>query len=256
MRITRFLGICTLLCLSTAAPITAFAERPVLGVAEFTNDTRSAYWWRHDVGRDLSAMLANELAATGAFSVVERSRLEHVMREQDLGASGRIRHDTAAQIGELTGAQYIVMGTVTSYTEDTSRTGGGGSIGNIKTPKLLRKLPGIGSRSRIGGGGEVKEAYVAVDLRVVDSTTGELSYVRTIEGHTRDSSMRFRGSTGHLSGNFFRDEDTPAAQAMRAALIEITDYLECAMVIQGGCLAEYDAKEDRRREETRSKLRL
>lgn len=256
MKITPLLGICALMCVSSAAPVTAFAERPVLGVAEFTNDTRSAYWWRHDVGRDLSGMLANELAATGAFSVVERSRLEHVLREQDLGASGRIRQDSAAQIGELTGAQYIVMGTVTSYTEDAKRTGGGGRIGNIKTPKVLRNLPGIGSRGSIGGSGEVKEAYVAVDLRVVDATTGELAFVRTIEGHTRDSGMRFRGSTGHLSGNFFREEDTPAAQAMRAALIEITDYLECAMVIQGSCLAEYDAKEDRRRDETRGKLRL
>ena len=195
---------------------------------------------------------ARAVAQAGAFSVVERSRLEHVLREQDLGASGRVRQGTEAEIGELTGAQYLVMGTITSYDENARRTGGGGSIGNIKTPKPLRNLPGIGSRSRVGGDVEVKEAYVAVDLRVVNSTTGELAFVRTVEGHTSDRKFGLRGATGHVSGNFFRDDSTPAGQAVRAAIIEITDYLECAMVIRGACMAEYDAKEDTRRERTRT----
>ena len=44
--------------------------------------------------------------------------------------------------------------------------------------------------------------------------------------------------------------------AIRAALIEITDYLDCVMVRQDGCEAEYDAKESRRREKTKGALDL
>lgn len=95
--------------------------------------------------------------------MVERNNLESVMREKDLDASGRLRPDTAAQIGQLTGAEYIVLGTVTSYSEDTKRSGGGLNIGGIS----------IGGRSAsIGIGGSKSEAYVAVDLRVVNANTG------------------------------------------------------------------------------------
>ena len=226
---------------------TALADRPVLGVAEFTNET-SARWWARDVGWELSGMLANELAAINAFTVVERSNLEAVMREQDLGASGRVRPETAAQIGELTGAEYIVMGTVTSYSEDTSRTGGGVDLGGIS----------IGGRSaRIGIGGKKSEAYVAVDLRVVNASTGEIEHVRTIEGRTQDTGISLRAQRGGFGGNLSHEEDTPAGEAIRAALIEITDYLECSMVLKtSACLSEYQQREDTRRERTRSRLRF
>lgn len=209
--------------------------KPVLGVAEFKNET-GAGWWSRGVGWELSGMLANELAATGAFRVVERNKLEAVLREQDLGASGRVRQDTAAQMGQLTGAGYIVLGTVTSYQENTKSTGGGISFKGI------------------GVGGKKTEAYLSVDLRVVNSDTGEIEYVRTIQGRSSGGGINLSAYRSGFGGNLSNYEKTPAGEAIRAALIEITDYLECAMVIQGRCMREYDAKEDRRRERTRGKL--
>jgi len=235
-----------LICGLTATP--ALADRPVLGVAEFKNEAQGARWWRRDVGWELSSMLANELAAIGAFTVVERTNLESVMREQDLGASGRVRPDTAAQIGQLTGAQYIVLGTVTSYSEETARTGGGVNLRGIN----------IGGRStNIGVGGSRTQAYVAVDIRVVDANTGELAHVRTIEGRTSDTGVNLRASRGWIGGNLAHEENTPAGEAIRAALIEITDFLECEMVLQtSACRAKYQQREDTRRERTRSSLRF
>ena len=224
------------------------AERPVLGVAEFKNEVAGVGWWGGSVGWELSDMLANELAAIDAFTVVERTNLEAIMREQDLGASGRVRADTAAQLGQLTGAQYIVLGTVTAYSEETSRTGGGVNLRGVN----------IGGRStNIGVGGSRTEAYIAVDLRVVNAETGELAHVRTIEGRTSDSGVNLRAQRGWLGGNLAREENTPAGEAIRAALIEITDYLECSMVLQtSSCLAVYQQREDTRRERTRSRLRF
>ena len=226
---------------------TVLADRPVLGVAEFKNETQ-ARWWQRDVGWELSGMLANELAAIGAFTVVERTNLESVMREQDLGASGRVRPDTAAQIGQLTGAQYIVLGTVTAYSEETARSGGGINLRGVN----------IGGRStNIGVGGSRTQAYIAVDLRVVDATTGELAHVRTVEGRTSDTGVSLRASRGWVGGNLAHEEKTPAGEAIRAALIEITDYLECSMVLKtSSCLATYQEREDTRRERTRSRLRF
>jgi curli biogenesis system outer membrane secretion channel CsgG len=238
------LFLASLLLASTAA----MADRPVLGVAEFTNEATGARWWRSGIGWELSGMLANELAAIDAFTVVERSNLEAVLREQNLAASGRVRPDTAAQMGQLTGAEYIVLGTVTDYSEGASRTAGGLNMRGVN----------IGGRgTNIGVGGKKSEAYVAVDIRVISATTGEVAFVRTIEGRTSDSGVSLRASRGRFGGNLASENDTPAGEAIRAALIEITDYLECAMVLRTSeCLAKYQAREDTRRERTRSAIRF
>ena len=70
-------------------------------------------------------MLSNELSSTGHFRVLERNKLGNVLEEQNLAASGRVRSGTGAKMGNVTGAQYLVFGTVTSYEENTASSGGG-----------------------------------------------------------------------------------------------------------------------------------
>lgn len=213
------------------------AGKPSIGVAEFRNESGAA-WWRGGVGWELSGMLANELAATRSFNVVERSKLEAVLNEQDLGASGRVRAGTDAKIGQLTGAQYLVMGTVTSYEEDVKSTGGGISFRGIAL------------------GGKSENAYVAVDIRVVDTTTGEIAYSRTIEGNAKGGGMSVGLFRGGFGGTLANENKTPAGKAIRAALVLTTDYLECVMVKQDGCERDFDAADDRRRAKTRSALSI
>ena len=178
----------------------AFAkDRAVVAVLDFTNETQAA-WWQSDVGRELGGMLANELVSTGAFKVVERQKLDSVLGEQDLGASGRVSKSTAAKMGQITGAQYLVTGNVAAYEENTSSTGGG-----------------IGFKG-ISLGGKSSKAYLAIDLRVVNATT--------------------------------------AGKAIRAALIEATDYLACVMYDQDSCVGEYRDKERSRRDSSKSALKL
>src|SRR5487761_2584804 len=82
---------------------------PTIGVAEFINQS-GAGWWRGGVGWELSGMLSNELSSTGDFHVVERQKLQNVLEEQNLAASGRVARGTGARIGKLTGAQYLITG--------------------------------------------------------------------------------------------------------------------------------------------------
>jgi curli biogenesis system outer membrane secretion channel CsgG len=211
--------------------------KPVVAVAEFKNES-GAGWWRGGVGWELSGMLSNELAATGDFKVVERSKIEDVLSEQNLAASGRVSAGTGAKIGKLTGAQYLIAGTVTAYEEETASTGGGISFGGVAL------------------GGKSEKAYLAVDLRVINSTTGEIEFVRTIEGNAKGGGMTIGVFRGGFGGALSQENKTPAGKAIRAALVEITDYLSCVMVQQDSCINEYDAKESRRREKTRGALDL
>jgi curli biogenesis system outer membrane secretion channel CsgG len=224
--------------LLTFVAVTAMAAgKPSLGVAEFKNDT-TASWWYSNVGNDLSGMLTNELAGTGKFKVVERSKLDKVLDEQDLADSGRISKSTGAKIGKLTGAQYLVFATVSAFEENTKGTGGGLSFKGISV------------------GGKKEEAYMAVDLRVVDTTTGEISFSRTVEARSTSYGMSGGLSRGGFSGGLGKYEKTPTGKAIRAVIMEITDYLGCVMVDQNGCEAEYQAKEGARREKTKKSIKL
>lgn len=212
-------------------------DKPVVAVAEFINESGAA-WWRGGVGWELSGMLSNELAATGDFRVVERAKLETVLSEQNLAASGRVAAGTGARIGRLTGADYLIAGTVTAYEEGAQSTGGGFSVKGISL------------------GGNQSKAYLAVDLRVINATTGEIDFVRTIEGTAKSGGMSIGVSRGGFGGALSQQKNTPAGKAIRAALVEITDYLGCVMVAQDGCENEYQAKDSRRRQKTRESLDL
>lgn len=215
----------------------AASDRPSVGVAEFRNDT-SASWWYGGAGRDLSSMLANELSATDKFRVVERTKLAHVLDEQDLAESGRIAKSSAAKIGKLTGAEYLVLGTVSAFEQNTS--GGMGGI-NIHGWSL---------------GGRKDEAYIAVDLRIIDTTTGEVAHSRTVEARSTSYGIHGSGHVGDLSGGLGKYENTPAGKAIRACIIEITDYLACAMVDKDSCLDEYKRKDSARRDKTKRSINL
>ena len=223
----------TLICATMAFG----SDKPSLGVAEFTNDT-SASWWYSDVGRDLASMLTNELAATEKFKVVERAKLGKVLEEQDLAEAGRVSKKTGAKIGKLTGAQYLVYATVTAFDTNTAGTGGGLSFRGISV------------------GGKKEDAYLAVDLRVVDTTTGEVEFTRTIEGRATSYGISGGLSRGGFSGGLGKYEKTPTGKAIRAAIIEITDYLSCAMVDKDDCMAAYKAKEKARRDKSKSTLKI
>ncbi|MGL6134388.1 MAG: CsgG/HfaB family protein, partial [Prochlorococcaceae cyanobacterium] len=143
--------------------------RPTVSVPEFKNTVNQSWWWSGPVADDLSAALANELQASGGLQVVERSNLKAVLSEQELVELGIVRQGaSAAQRGQITGARFIVLGTVSSYESNVaSKTSGGGM-----------SLLGIGGRREQA---ETSD-YVAIDIRVVDSTTGEVVGFRTVEG--------------------------------------------------------------------------
>jgi len=222
--------------LSIAAAALA-ADKPSIGVADFRNDT-SAAWWYGGAGRDLSGMLTNELASTEKFRVVERAKLGPVLEEQDLAASGRVSKSSAAKIGKLTGAKYLIMGTVSAYEEKTAGGGGGISFGGFSV------------------GGKKDDAYIAVDVRVVDTTTGEVEFTRTVEARSTSYGIHGGVYRGGFGGNLGKYENTPAGKAIRACLVEISDYLSCVMVDQDNCMAEYKAKETKRREKDKKSIKI
>ncbi len=223
--------------LLVCSSVIAKESKPVLAVAEFKNET-SAYWWSSDVAQDLAGMLTNELASTGKFKLVERKKLGAVLDEQDLASSGRVKKSTAAKTGELTGAQYIVLATVSSFDSKTRETGGGLSFHGISV------------------GGKSQEAYIAVDLRVVDATSGEVEFTRTVEARSSGGGVNLGVYRGGFGGHLENEQNTPTGKAIRGVIMEITDYLSCAMVDKDDCMSEYAQKEQSRKAKTKKSIKL
>jgi len=218
----------------------AFAnEKPRIGVLRFTNQTHVG-WWSSGMGHDMQDMLINELASMGSFRVLERKELDAVIREQDLGASGRVRKSTRAKLGRITGAKYLVAATVSSYEERTKGTGGGISFAGISI------------------GGRQEKAYMAVDLKVIDVESGEIVDHRTVEANSTGGGLDLGLSFSGFSGNLGGFEKTPAGKAIRACIMEIAEYLDCSLIEgkNAPCMDDYNAKERTRRKRTKSSINL
>jgi curli biogenesis system outer membrane secretion channel CsgG len=242
-------------------------------VPDFKNTvTQQTWWWQGPVATDLAAMLSNELQATGDIQVVERNNLKAVLSEQELAELGIVRKSAnSAQRGQMTGARYIVLGTVSSYESNVESKTSGSNFG----------LLGFGTDKQQA---ETKD-YVAIDVRVVDSTTGEVVGQRTVEGRASNTAAAREdgvnllpaaglalflapnmGRTGQgltaaagtlrFGSNSSEAQRTPAAKAIRAALIDASSYVSCLLVPKGNCMASFEAQDQQRRVRTRGVLQL
>jgi len=68
--------------------------------------------------RGIAGMMISELSANPAARVVERQEIQRLLDEQNLGAQGRVDAATAAKIGKLVGARYMVLGTFVDFYGD------------------------------------------------------------------------------------------------------------------------------------------
>ena len=227
------------------AQATTSTKRPItIAVKEITNEAGDVWWWKPALSKRLTDMLATELKDTGNFTVVERAGLNKVLDEQALANSGIVRKKSAPKPGMMTGARYYILGSVSDYQENAETKGSGGGM----------SFMGFGQNKKKSE----QKAYVAFDVRVVDTTTGEIAYTRTIEGMAT-STQESKSSGGGFGGFSATSEEEstskpPASKAIRAAMIEVSEYLNCILYVKNTCIDEYAAKNKARKAKTKDVL--
>jgi len=82
----------------------------VLTVAVFDFDSKDEAV--RDLGPKVSALVSANLSADPQLITVEREELVKVLGEQELGLSGTVSAESAAKVGNLTGAKVLVTGRV------------------------------------------------------------------------------------------------------------------------------------------------
>src|SRR5437867_9237924 len=93
-----------------AATTVGFAAQDVLTVAVFDFESKDEAV--RDLGPKVATLVNANLSAEPQIITVERAELEKVLGEQELGLSGTVSSETAAKVGQLTGAKVLVTGRV------------------------------------------------------------------------------------------------------------------------------------------------
>jgi len=94
--------------------------RPGIAVFPFTNGG-SYGQGKEDfdaLERGIAGMMISELAQNPAARVVERQEIQRIVDEQNLAGQNRVDPQTAAKIGKLVGARYVVAGTFIDFYGD------------------------------------------------------------------------------------------------------------------------------------------
>jgi len=143
------------------------------------------WWtWDWDVGEGIGETIITELVNTGKFTVVERTQLQKVLDEQQLGKEGVLDPATAARVGKILGVQLMLLGTVTEFSLDTQK---------VNVP-ILGKV-------------EVTIARCVINAKMVSMETAEIMTAMKGEGQFDRKGFALGGAFGDLEGLSFSSRE-------------------------------------------------
>ncbi len=196
-------------------------------VAVFSFEDKSSHhyrWWTgQPVGEGMSDMLVTALVKTDKYQVIEREELNKLLQEQQLGMSGVVTQQTAAQAGKALGVELAIFGSVTEF----------GYSESSKGIRLKQKGFGIGGTS--------STATVGIDIRFVNTTTGEILKAESVRKEESKKGLSLDTQKFSFDNESDFDESI-VGKATRNAIDEIVTFCEDvsgnlrweAKIIRGG----------------------
>ena len=181
-------------------------QKKRLVVMDFDYGTTNSYYSSYrgvGAAKGISELLINELVNNGTYTVVDRSKLEQVLKQQN--RSGSMDAGTAAEIGKQSGVDAVLIGTITKFN--------------------IEKQSGGGSFMGIGGGSQKTKATVQIDVRLIGTASGDiLATAKAVgEADQSDSSISVRGIGGNSGGS--NNEDTLLSAAVDKAVAQMVTKL-------------------------------
>jgi len=164
--IQRFI-VLFVLCFSIATAAEAKEQLPSVAILYFNYEGQDAQL--QVLKKGLAQMLISHVQpGVPSVKIVERERLEDILKELELGSSGKIDPDTAAKVGKLIGARYLVVG---SYFDLFGSLRIDSRLLNVETGEI------IGS---VGANGAMAD-FFALEGIVVDGLQKELLKLEPID---------------------------------------------------------------------------
>lgn len=176
----RFSRLCVAFALVMLAgmPARSFGQPKIrVAIWEFENHAATSWWFYNDMGPAARNQIDTEFSEnqllSSTFSVIERDKLNLILKEQGLGASGAVDPATAAKVGKILGVKYIIMGGIDKFSIQNTR----GAVGGF------------------GIGGNLVQSAVTINLRVVDTTSAERIISISSDGEVKKGGGFFKGTS-------------------------------------------------------------
>ncbi|HWF10501.1 MAG TPA: CsgG/HfaB family protein [Bryobacteraceae bacterium] len=147
-----------------------------------------------NIGQGIRAMLTVKMGQSKNVVLLEREKLNTVLKEQDFGATNRVKQGTKAKIGGITGADAMLFGDIVIFgRDDTKKRNGAGAV--------ARAIPGFGGiGGRIADSKTTDKAVVAINLRLVDAESGEVLETAEARGESTRTSTDWGAVAGSWRG--------------------------------------------------------
>jgi hypothetical protein len=197
--------IVAVMLLGVSLTVTA-QDLPIVGIStikETVND-----WNRNAKGANFQAMLETQMAKVGRFKIMERARVDEILAEQ--GMNNEVGDGRTANGGyNIAGVDYLVYGSITKLGQRKS----GMATGQFATASLITEM--------------------AVDIKVVDASTGEIRRAETAEAMIKSAGGMATGSFATAKG-----AGDPLADVQRMAAKKVASLIATSIfpieVVKGG----------------------
>lgn len=182
-----------------------------VAVAQFgATDRFASVYGGWNIGGGLAAQLVTSLIDSNRAVVVERAILSKVLIEQELGQNRLSSAFTQTPSGQLLGVDYLIVGEVTEFEEQ--QMGGGAALSIMKSfgPKIS---------------GQATAAHVGMDLRVIDTRTGEILCSHRAQGRAWEKALSTKIDYKFIEfgGDMFHK--TPLGIATRRAINDALQFI-------------------------------
>jgi curli biogenesis system outer membrane secretion channel CsgG len=171
----------------TAASIQAQKKRVIVDEFDYSavmTSVQAVFKTNQNIGKGIRAMLVKRMADANNVVIVERAKMDTLIKEQDMNAGNRVKQGTGARVGRISGADALLAGDIVIFGRDDKKTKvkGGGIFG--------------GAIGAIAASSNQDKAVVAIDYRLIDAETSEV----IATGEARGESIRKGNALGALGG--------------------------------------------------------
>jgi curli biogenesis system outer membrane secretion channel CsgG len=205
LRICGYFVLFCFLATKISAQEPQIKKRIAVFVFEDKTDKSWRWWNNKGVGNGVSDMLTTALVKSGNYRVIERAEIDRILNEQDFGQSGRVTQQSAAKVGSVLGVEIAVIGSVSEFGYKKGETGG-----------AIKGL-GIGVSNQ--------SATVGVDVRMVNTSTGEIITAENVRKKKSVKGLKLR--TNKLNFKDRKDfDESLVGKAAREAIEDIVSMID------------------------------
>ena len=171
----------------TAAQLQAQKKRVIVDEFDYStvkSSVQAVFNTQQDIGKGIRAMLIKRIADANNLVVVERAKIQNIMKEQDFNASNRVKQGSGARVGNISGADAMLSGDIVVFGRDDKKRSvkGGGLFGSV--------IGGIAASKN------EDKAVVVIDYRLIDAETSEV----IATGEAKGESVRKGNALGAIGG--------------------------------------------------------